>query len=49
LIHVIQDGVVCEQGSHTQLLRRDGLYADMWNRQLREEQVQPEHEAEPAQ
>ena len=37
LIHVIQDGVVVEHGSHAQLLRRDGLYADMWNRQLREE------------
>ncbi len=37
LIHVIQDGVVCEQGNHAQLLRLDGLYADMWNRQLREE------------
>jgi ATP-binding cassette subfamily B protein len=49
LIQVIQDGVVYEQGSHSQLLRHDGLYADMWNRQLREEQVQPDLEAEPAQ
>ncbi len=40
LIHVIQDGMVCEQGSHAQLLRHDGLYADMWNRQLREEQAE---------
>jgi ATP-binding cassette subfamily B protein len=37
LIHVIHDGMVVEQGSHAQLLRHDGLYADMWNRQLREE------------
>ncbi|WP_283773335.1 ABC transporter ATP-binding protein/permease [Altererythrobacter sp. KTW20L] len=37
LIHVIQEGMVVEQGSHSQLLRHDGLYADMWNRQLREE------------
>ena len=37
LIHVIQDGMVVEHDNHAQLLRRDGLYADMWNRQLREE------------
>ncbi len=37
LIHVIQDGRICEQGNHTQLLRHDGLYAEMWNRQLNEE------------
>ena len=49
LIHVIQDGVVCEQGSHAQLLRHDGLYADMWNRQLREEDELPGAVAEAAQ
>jgi ATP-binding cassette subfamily B protein len=37
LICVIQDGLLVEQGSHGQLLRRDGLYADMWSRQLSEE------------
>ena len=37
LIHVIEAGRVVEQGSHTVLLRADGLYADMWNRQQSEE------------
>ena len=34
LINVLQAGRVVEQGTHAQLLRRDGLYADMWSRQL---------------
>lgn len=37
LIHVIQDGRICEQGTHAGLLRHDGLYAEMWTRQLSEE------------
>jgi ATP-binding cassette subfamily B protein len=37
LIYVIQEGRICEQGTHGQLLRHDGLYADMWTRQLSEE------------
>ncbi len=37
LIHVIQDGRICEHGTHAGLLRHDGLYAEMWNRQLSEE------------
>jgi len=37
LIHVMEDGRVAEHGSHAQLLAMDGLYADMWNRQLSEE------------
>lgn len=36
-IFVIEAGRVAEQGSHVELLRADGLYADMWNRQLSEE------------
>ena len=35
-IFVLEDGVLAEVGSHTELLRRDGLYADMWNRQANE-------------
>ena len=35
-IFVLEDGVLAEAGSHTELLRRDGLYADMWNRQANE-------------
>ena len=34
LINVLQAGRLVEQGTHAQLLRRDGLYADMWSRQL---------------
>ena len=37
LIHVIDHGRVVEQGSHADLLRMDGLYAEMWNRQQSEE------------
>ena len=29
----IEHGRLAEQGSHAQLLRRDGLYAEMWARQ----------------
>jgi len=34
LIQVIDQGHIVERGSHAQLLRMDGLYADMWLRQL---------------
>ena len=36
LINVLHEGLLEEQGTHAQLLRRDGLYADMWRRQLAE-------------
>jgi len=32
-IIAIDDGVIVERGTHDELLRRDGLYASMWNRQ----------------
>jgi ATP-binding cassette subfamily B multidrug efflux pump len=32
-IVVLEDGCVAEQGSHGELLARDGLYARFWNRQ----------------
>lgn len=35
-IFVLNDGRLAESGSHSELLRRDGLYADMWNRQASE-------------
>lgn len=47
LIYVIQDGRVAEHGSHAALLRHDGLYADMWTRQLREEVEEGEAASEP--
>ncbi|OYW46807.1 MAG: metal ABC transporter permease [Sphingomonadales bacterium 32-68-7] len=36
LIYVLHEGRLFESGSHAQLLRLDGLYADMWQRQLTE-------------
>lgn len=33
-IYVIDDGMLCDQGSHDQLLKRDGVYKEMWNIQL---------------
>jgi ATP-binding cassette, subfamily B, heavy metal transporter len=35
-IFVLAEGRVVEQGSHGDLLRHDGLYADMWTRQANE-------------
>lgn len=35
-IVVLESGRVVERGSHATLLRRDGLYAEMWNRQAQE-------------
>jgi ATP-binding cassette subfamily B protein len=35
-IFVLERGRLVESGSHAALLRRDGLYAEMWNRQLAE-------------
>ena len=35
-ILVLQDGRLAESGSHGDLLRRDGLYAQMWMRQAAE-------------
>ncbi len=35
-ILVLDQGRLAEQGSHTELLRRDGLYAEMWARQAQE-------------
>ena len=32
-IYVIENGRVAEQGSHNELLQREGLYAQMWNLQ----------------
>jgi ATP-binding cassette subfamily B protein len=36
LIYVMHEGRLAEQGTHTQLLRLDGLYAEMWARQAHE-------------
>ena len=33
-IIVLKDGMVAEQGNHDDLLDKDGIYAEMWNKQL---------------
>jgi ATP-binding cassette subfamily B protein len=35
-ILVLEQGRLVESGNHTELLRRDGLYAEMWMRQAAE-------------
>jgi ATP-binding cassette subfamily B multidrug efflux pump len=32
-IVVLDDGAIAEEGTHSELLGRDGLYARFWNRQ----------------
>ncbi|XP_055545150.1 ATP-binding cassette sub-family B member 6 [Wyeomyia smithii] len=34
-ILVLNDGVIVEQGRHEELLEKQGVYADMWNQQLK--------------
>ena len=38
VIVVMQAGEVVEQGTHNELLQKNGLYADLWRTQLREEE-----------
>ena len=33
-ILVLKDGVVAEQGNHDELIKKNGLYAEMWAMQL---------------
>ena len=40
-ILVLDDGQLAEQGRHADLLRRDGLYAEMWARQQAEQSETP--------
>ena len=44
-IVVLDQGRVAERGTHAQLLRRDGLYADMWARQQSEREAEEAAEA----
>jgi ABC-type transport system involved in Fe-S cluster assembly fused permease/ATPase subunit len=39
LIFVMDEGRIAEQGKHFELLRRDGLYAEMWARQAHEREA----------
>ena len=45
-IVVLDAGRVAERGTHAELLRRGGLYADMWTRQAREREEPPALAAE---
>ncbi|MDE1467634.1 ABCB family ABC transporter ATP-binding protein/permease [Aurantiacibacter sp. D1-12] len=48
VINVMEAGRIVESGSHAALLKRDGLYAEMWNRQLTEDETGEEEDAEAA-
>jgi ATP-binding cassette subfamily B protein len=37
-VFVLQDGVIVEQGKHAQLMRKKGLYYDLYQQQLNEDQ-----------
>ena len=41
-IVVLESGRVVERGSHSTLLRQNGLYAEMWNRQAQEREAESE-------
>jgi ATP-binding cassette subfamily B protein len=45
-IVVLEAGRVAEQGTHAELLRQGGLYADMWTRQAQEREEGEELAAE---
>jgi ATP-binding cassette subfamily B protein len=44
-IVVLDQGRVAERGTHAQLLRKDGLYAEMWARQQSEREQEEAAEA----
>ena len=39
LILVLEDGIISERESHEELLRREGLYADLYRKQLLEQEI----------
>ena len=46
-ILVLDEGRVAERGTHAQLLRKNGLYADMWTRQQSEREEEEAQAARP--
>ena len=45
-IIVLDQGRVAERGTHAQLLRKNGLYAEMWARQQSEREAEEAEAAE---
>jgi ATP-binding cassette subfamily B multidrug efflux pump len=45
-ILVLDDGRISERGTHRELLERNGLYAQMYRRQLIEEELEVDEERE---
>lgn len=43
-IIVLSNGRIVETGTHTELIRTDGIYADMWTRQRRQHNTEFAHE-----
>ncbi|WP_205742395.1 ABC transporter ATP-binding protein [Geotoga petraea] len=41
-IYVFEDGKICESGTHNELLEKDGIYADMYQKQMIEEKLEEE-------
>ena len=41
-IYVFEDGEICESGTHKDLLDKNGIYADMYQKQLIEEKLEEE-------
>ena len=40
MIIVLDDGIIAETGTHEELVLNNGVYADLYNRQLLEEELQ---------
>lgn len=43
-IVVLQDGRIVEQGSHTELLNKDGIYSRMYRRELLQQELEADEE-----